>query len=208
MAIPHDVMQYLTRASEVGFRSRRARLVEFKCEIWGDENDQFVEEWAPRVHLFVEAALGPFGKEPLPEIKLLSDAHHASGANASFEPSTGQIRLSDALAGKRGTILEKMVHEMTHASWAQWPEGDCFYEEGYVDYSVWVMAHAPRWGQYRDEMIEASAHNIATRRQRAFLNQCDWDRKRWSGGLYASQVMGPWIISIMRGKKMEGNLTW
>ena len=77
-----------------------------------------------------------------------------------------------------------------------------------MDYSVWVMSHAPIWGEHRDSMIEAAEFNIKTRRERAMLDLSDWDRKRWAGGLYASLSRGPFVISSLRHKKAEGNYTW
>ena len=57
-------------------------------------------------------------------------------------------------------------------------------------------------------MIEAAAFNIQMRRERAMKDMSDWDRKRWAGGLFASLSRGPMIISSLRQKKMENNLTW
>lgn len=189
-------------ADEVGPRKQ------FVCRIFGNEWDQFVMEWAPKIYDFLGHALGPFGREPLPEILSMPDGQHSAGATASFEPATGQIRLSTSVGGKPGQTLEKLTHEMTHASLALFPEGDPFYEEGFVDYSVWVMAHAPIWEPYRDMMIEASAFNISVRRERAMLDLSDWDRKRWAGGLYASLSRGPFIIASLRHRKTENNFTW
>jgi hypothetical protein len=79
---------------------------------------------------------------------------------------------------------------------------------GVVDYSVWVMAHAPIWGQYQAAMLESAQANIRARLARAKLDQSDWDRKRWAGGLFASTVRGPWILATLRMKKQEGNYIW
>jgi hypothetical protein len=180
----------------------------FTCHIFGNEWDQFVEQWAPKIYDFVGHALGPYGMDPLPEILPMPDGQHTAGATASFDPGTGQVRLSSSVGGKAGQTLEKLTHEFTHGSLAKFPEGDPFYEEGFVDYSVWVMAHAPVWEPYRQEMIEAAAFNIKTRRERAMLDLSDWDRKRWAGGLYASLSRGPFIISSLRHRKAENNFTW
>ncbi len=193
----------LKQASDATEPKRR-----FLCRVFGSSWDQFVELWAPRIYDFLGHALGPFGQEPLPEILAISDGEHSAGATASFQPSNGQVRLSRSVENKPGQTLEKLTHEMTHASLALFPEGDAFYEEGFVDYSVWVMAHAPLWEPYREDMINAASFNIATRRERAMLDLSDWDRKRWAGGLYASLSRGPFIISSLRQRKAEGNLNW
>jgi hypothetical protein len=70
------------------------------------------------------------------------------------------------------------------------------------------MAHAPVWGLHREDMIEAAALNIRTRRERALHDISDWDRKRWAGGLFASIAKGPYIIPGLRMRKFEGNYTW
>jgi hypothetical protein len=138
----------------------------------------------------------------------MADGMHSAGATASFNPMTGQICLSTSVSGKPGQTLEKLTHEMIHGSLAAFPEGDPFYEESYVDYSVWVMAHAPAWNPYRDAMIEAAAFNIKFRRERALATNTDYDRKRWAGGVYAMLAYGPFIIARLRNKKLEGDLTW
>jgi hypothetical protein len=133
----------------------------------------------------------------------------AAGANASFNIQTGQIRLGRHVEGNPGMTLEKLTHEMIHGSLAQFPEGDVFFEEGTVDYSVYVLAHAPIWGRYRDQMIEAAAYNIECRRERAQHEESDeYDRKRWAGGLFTSTLYGPRIITRLLRKKIVGNLTW
>lgn len=207
MSLPPDVENYLAEASRT--RGKTAGLVpSFTCRVFNSPWDQFVELWAPRIYMFVGHALGPYQKEPLPEILALEDGMHTAGATASFNPMTGQIRVATSIDGKPGQTLEKLCHEMTHGSLAKFPEGDPFYEEGFVDYSVWCMAHAPLWAPYRDEMVKAAAFNISQRRDRAMIDQSDWDRKRWAGGLFASLSRGPHIISALRMKKIEGNFTW
>ena len=198
-----SVRAMLKSASEDTDPKRR-----FVCQFLSPEGNRFVEQWTPVIYDFVGHALGPYGKEPLPQILQMLDGEHSAGATASFQPGTGQVRLCDSVDGKPGQILEKLTHEFTHGSLALFPEGDCFYEEGFVDYSVWVMSHAPVWGQHRDSMIEAAEFNIKTRRERAMLDLSDWDRKRWAGGLYASLSRGPFVISSLRHKKAEGNYTW
>lgn len=200
-------MAHLTLASEAT-KTRRASGRTFVCQFFAPEWNSFVEQWAPIIYDFVGHALGPFGKEPIPEILKMNDAEHSAGATASFNPSTGQIQLCSSVEGKPGQTLEKLTHEMTHGSLALFPEGDPFYEEGFVDYSVWVMAHAPVWGEFRDSMIDAAAFNIKMRRERAMLDLSDWDRKRWAGGFYASCSRGPFIISSLRHRKMENNYNW
>lgn len=198
----NDVQQMLRQASETHPRRQ------FVCKILDPEGNAFVELWAPRIHAFVFNALGTYGKEPLPEILKLQDGHHVAGATASFDPGTGQICLSTSVIGKPGQILEKTTHEMTHAALALFPEGDCFYEEGYVDYMVFVMAHAPLWGTYREPMLHAASYNIRTRRERAIRGGSDWDKKRFAGGLFASIAYGPHVVSRLKMKKTEGDLTW
>lgn len=180
----------------------------FVCRIFAPDWNLFVEHWAPVIYDFVGHALGPYGTDPLPELLPMSDGEHSAGATASFNPTTGQVRLSSSVEGKPGQTLEKITHEFTHGSLSKFPEGDPFYEEGFVDYSVWVMAHAPIWEPYRDEMIEAAAFNIKMRRERAMLDLSDWDRKRWAGGLYASLSRGPFIVASLRHRKAENNFTW
>jgi hypothetical protein len=179
----------------------------FTCGIFSPKWNSFVETWAPRCYAFVQEALGPYQTEPLGDIELVPDGFHSAGANASFA-SNGQISLSTVVEGKPGMTLEKLTHELTHASLSAFPEGDPYYEEGFVDYSVWVMAHAPFWGEHQQDMRASAARNIATRRERAMLDQGDYDRKRWSGGLFASMARGPYIIATLRQKKIDGNLTW
>jgi len=205
MSLPKFVQQDLNQAS---FCTRTASK-RFSCSICGNDWDQFIEEWASKCYDFVAQALGPYQKEPLPQILAIDEAYHAAGVNASFTPGTGQICLvPSVVCGKPGTTLEKLTHELIHASLNDFPEGDPFYEEGQVDFSVWVIAHAPFWGSHRDQMIEAAAFNIKCRRERAFKTGTDYDRKRWAGGVYASMAYGPHIIARLRQKKTEGDLTW
>lgn len=207
-AFPEDVDRMLRRAS--AFSSRTAAVApRFTSKICGTPWDKFIEEWAPRCYAFVAHALGPYAKEPLPEILAITDAAHSGGVNASFQPNNGQIRLSASVVeGNPGLTLEKLTHELTHASLAAFPEGDPFYEEGYVDFSVWVMAHAPVWGEHQQSMIEAAAFNIECRRDRALRDLSDYDRKRWAGGLYCSLTWGPWIVTRLRMRKETGELSW
>lgn len=180
----------------------------FVCAIFNSPWDNFVMHWAPIIYDFVGHALGPYGMDPLPEILAMSDGEHSAGATASFNPGNGQVRLSTSVENKPGQTLEKLTHEFTHGSLAKFPEGDPFYEEGFVDYSVWVMAHAPIWEPYRDDMIEAASFNIKMRRERAMLDLSDWDRKRWAGGLFASLSRGPFVVASLRHRKAENNFTW
>lgn len=205
-SFPKDVQDLLVEASKPPTRTASQR---FTCNICGNEWDRFVEEWAAKCYNFVAQALGPYQQQPLPEILPLSDGFHCSGANASFQPDNGQIRISGSvIQNKPGTTLEKLTHELMHASLASFPEGDPFYEEGFVDYSVWVLAHAPVWGQFQRPMIEAADFNIRCRRDRALRDLSDYDRKRWAGGLFCSAMHGPWIIAKLRMRKMQGDLNW
>lgn len=209
--ITQDVQRRLDEASHrLKFRSRRASFSPtFETNVCGDDWDRFIEASAAKCYLFIQDCLGPFQREPKPVILPIEDGFHSAGANASFEPATGQIRLcADYVRGRAGTTLEKICHELTHASLNDFPEGDTFYEEGVVDYSVWCMAHAPWWEPHRDEMIKAAAHNIAMRRDKAMKDLSDYDRKRWAGGLFCSVVHGPWVLSKLRMAKAEGNLQW
>ncbi len=181
----------------------------FSSRICGDHWDGFIEEWAAVCYAFVAEAFGPYATEPASTILPLSDPAHSAGANASFELGSGQVRLSPSVVrGKPGITLEKLTHEFVHGALAAFPEGDPFYEEGFVDYSVWVAAHAPIWGAYRRPMIDAAAFNIACRRDRALKDLSDYDRKRWAGGLFCSTMHGPWIIAKLKMRKIEGNLQW
>jgi hypothetical protein len=209
--LPPEAQGWLDEATKkLSFKSRRAFTpMAFESHICGNEWDRFIEAAALKCYRFLQECLGPFQREPLPLILPISDGFHVSGANASFEPATGQVRLCpDYVVGRAGTTLEKICHELTHASLNDFPEGDPFYEEGVVDYSVWVMAHAPWWGPHREAMIEAASHNIAMRRERAMKDLSDYDRKRWAGGLFCATVHGPWVISKLRMAKAEGNLKW
>ena len=203
-----EAMRLLDEASKPTNVRTAAEIPKFSCKVFNSPWDQFVELWAPRIYVFVGNALGPYGTVPLPEIKKMTDGEHTAGATASFEPDSGQVRLSSSVEGKPGQTLEKLTHEFTHGSLSQFPEGDPFYEEGFVDYSVWVMAHAPAWEPYRDQMIEAASFNIAMRRERAMTDMSDWDRKRWAGGLFASLSRGPLIVSSLKQRKMEGTFNW
>lgn len=203
--LPSKIQELLVEASTpTKCASRR-----FTCNVCGNDWDRFIEEWASRCYIFVAQALGPYQKEPLPEILPLSDGAHSSGANASFQPDNGQIRLSGSVVmGKPGITLEKITHELIHASLASFPEGDPFYEEGFVDYSVWVMAHAPIWGQHQRAMIDAADFNIKCRRDRALRDLSDYDRKRWAGGLFCATMHGPWILAKLRMRKLQGDFHW
>lgn len=203
--LPKPVEHLLRTASLEARIANRA----FRCEAFqSPEWNAFTEAWAPRIYGFLVEALGPMGKEPQPLIRPMSAGHHMAWATASFQPDNGQICLSDSIEGLPGQTLEKLTHEMVHASLAQFPEGDPFYEEGFVDYSVWVMAHAPVWGPHREAMIDAAAYNIAQRRERAMKQLSDWDVKRWAGGMYANLCHGPFIISRLKMRKLEGTLEW
>lgn len=207
MALPDDIQGQLKTASREARVARGGQT--FVCNICGNDWDRFIEKWAAVAFQFVGHALGGYHTTPLPEIKAMGDADHSAGANASFNIVTGQVTLCPSVVeGKPGITLEKLTHEFTHGALAGFPEGDMFYEEGFVDYSVWVMAHAPIWNPWRKQMIEAADFNIKMRRERALRDTCDYDRKRWAGGLYASTVHGPGIIGRLRMRKMEGDLRW
>lgn len=201
---PEKVRSFLKGASD----ATQPQQSRFRCRIFGSEWNAFVEEWATKSFIFVGHALGPYGRQPLPEILPLPDGMHSAGATASFDMNSGQMCLSSSVEGKVGQTLEKLTHELTHASLAQFPEGDPFYEESVVDYSVWVMAHAPLWGEHRDPMIDAASFNIRMRRDRALHTHTDYDAKRWMGGLFASLTYGPYIISRLRMKKQSGDYSW
>jgi hypothetical protein len=203
--LPEDVRHMLRQASMDASTSGQP----FSCCIFSPEWNSFVEFWAPTIHGFVLQALGPYGINPKSKILAVTDGFHIAGANASFNLSDGQICLATHMEGNPGVTLEKLTHEMIHGSLSQFPDdSDGFYTEGYVDYSTWVMAHAPCWGPWRDDMIKAAADNIRNRRERAFKTGTDYDRKRWAGGVYAMTALGPYIIAMLRQRKIEGNLTW
>lgn len=206
--VSKDFQNYLTRASR-RFLHRTAVNSSFRSAVCANDWDGFIERWAPVCYAFIEEALGPYGIEPVRTLLPLSDASHSAGANASFEPGTGQIRLCPSVVqGKPGITLEKLTHELMHASLNDFPAGDPFYEESVVDYSVWCCAHAPIWGMYRQDMIDAAAFNIACRRDRAMRDLSDYDRKRWAGGVFCSAMHGPWIVSKLKMRKLEGDLRW
>jgi len=198
-------VDYLKRASFAVYPKRT-----FVCEIYGDGGwNLFTVRWALTVYGFVKEALGPYLKEPAEVIQAMPEGAHASGANASYTPYDGSIALCRSVTeGKPGITLEKLCHEMAHASLDGFPEGDPFYEEGFVDYAVWLMAHAPVWGEHRQDMIDAAAFNIAQRRERALRDLSDYDRKRWAGGVFAMQAHGPYLLAKLRMRKAEGDLRW
>lgn len=201
--MPPDVHRLLRRASQVSPHRP------FTCLCFPPHWNAFVETWAPKIHAFVAEALGPYGTQPKREILLLRDSHHMACANASFDLVSGQIRLGTHLVDQPGVTIEKLLHEHLHASTSQWPMGDPFYDEGVAaDYPTWVLAHAPIWEPYRDQVIQAAADNIRNRRERALRTGSDYDRKRWAGGVYAMTAYGPYIIAMLRQKKAEGNFTW
>ncbi len=203
--LPPDVASLFEEAS----RRRKTAAASFTSNICGNEWDRFIEQWAAVAYAFIGHALGPFAVEPRPNIMAIADGAHSSGANASFDPGSGQICLSPSIVmGKPGITLEKLTHELLHASLAAFPEGDPFYEEGVVDYSTWVIAHAPAWGVYGRAMVEAANFNIKCRRDRAMRDLSDYDRKRWAGGLFCALHHGPWIVTKLRMRKLEGNFTW
>ena len=203
---PKEVTELLSTASA---QTKKASTGLFTCNICGNDWDRFIEEWATKSYVFIAQTLGPYQKEPQREILPLSDGAHSSGANASFQPDNGQIRISPSVVmAKPGITLEKITHELVHASLADFPEGDPFYEEGFVDYSVWLMAHAPVWGEHQKAMIEAADFNIKCRRDRALKDLSDYDRKRWAGGLFCAAMHGPWVLAKLRMRKMQGDLYW
>lgn len=203
--IPDEVQEQLRTASVA-----KTAFKLFTCNICDDpEWNRFIEAWAPKIYVFVAQALGPYQQEPMSEILAISDGAHTGGANASFQLDNGQVRLSPSIVqGHPGITLEKITHEFMHASLAAFPEGDPFYEEGFVDYSVWVMAHAPAFEPFRKEMVEAAAFNIECRRDRAMRDLSDYDRKRWAGGLFCSLHHGPWIVPKLKIRKSEGEFRW
>lgn len=202
--LPPKTHSMLRQASEASTPRRVFQCAVFKDASW----NQFVELWLPRVHVFVEEALGAYGVEPAPVVLPMPDGMHVAGATASFNPMNGQVTLCPSVQGNPGQILEKLTHELTHGSLALFPEGDPFMEEGYVDYMVWVMAHAPYWEPYKQGMIAAAALNIENRRERAMKDQSDYERKRWAGGLFAAVAKGPTMIGSYRLKKSVGDFTW
>jgi hypothetical protein len=181
---------------------------QFTCEVFNSEWDGFVEEWAPKIYRYLFEALGPFGTEPNPTLLPLSDGMHMSGATASFRMDNGQIHLCPSVEGNSGQTLEKMTHEMVHGSLSQFPSEDPFYDEGMVDYATWLLVHAPVYGKYRQQAIDAAAYNIKMRRERAERNLSDYDRKRWAGGCFASMFLGPMLLHKIKMKKAEGDYTW
>ncbi len=203
LEMPVAVKHLLRTAS---FKTSGSRA--FQCRHLDPAWNAFVEQWAPIIYDFVAHALGPYGREPLPLILPLEDAQKAAWATASFDMQTGQVQLANIVQGNPGQTLEKLTHEFIHGSLANFPEGDPFYEEGYVDYSVWVLAHAPVWGPHREAMIHAAEYNITQRRERAMRSLSDWDRKRWAGGMYAMYAKGPYIVAGLRNKKLEGDYSW
>lgn len=205
--IPLEVQRYLDTPTPVKVARLAPKFTSNVCGGWSHW-DLFIEHWASVCYTFVQQALGPYAIEPLLTIEPLTDGDHSAGANASFQ-SNGQIRLHPSVVEKNpGATLEKLTHELTHAALADFPEGDPFYEEGFVDFGVWVMSHASIWGEFREDMKRAANFNIECRRDKALKDLSDYDRKRWAGGLFCSLTHGPWIISRLKTRKIEGNFTW
>ncbi len=204
MGQPPSLHRFLRTASQV---TPDPRLV-FRSEVFGNSWDSFAEEWLPKIYTFVSEALAGMGTEPLRTILPMSAGMHAAWASASFNPLTGQVTLSPSTAGNPGLILEKLTHELVHAALSEFPEGDPFYEEGYVDYGTWLLAHAPLWNNHRAGMIAAAEKNIELRRERAMKSLSEYDQKRWAGGVYANAAYGPLLINRLRMRKLEGNFTW
>jgi len=202
MQIPQDVIDRLNAPS---YR-RASTLPKFRCTIFDPRWNSFVESWAPRIYRFVEQALGPYGTTVDGVIEEIDCGSYMAGANASFDLDSGKIKLSLPLEGNSGRTLEKMCHEMVHASLAKFPQNDPFYDEGFVDFTVFILGHADIWHPY--DMLGAAAENIETRKKRAMLDQSDYDRKRWAGGLFASVSRGPWIVETLKMRKAEGNYQW
>lgn len=191
------------------FASLKAKSsMEFKCFVFNSPWDQFVERWMPVLHSFVAEALGPYGTEPLPTILKLADGAHMSGATASFNMGTGQIHISTSVEDNPGQTLEKLTHELVHGALSKFPSVDPFYDEGYVDYSTWVLSHAPIYGVLQPLVTSAADFNIKMRRERALRDLSDYDRKRWAGGTFAHFAFGPMILHKLRMKKAEGDFTW
>lgn len=188
--------------------ARTGSTKQFTCTVFGSSWDGFVVQWMPTLYTLVAEALGPYGREPLQNVQKLSDGMHMSGATASFDMGTGQVSVCSSVEGNAGQTLEKLTHELIHGSLAQFPSVDPFYDEGFVDYSTWLLAHSPAYGTYRQQTIDAAAFNIAMRRERAMKNLSDYDRKRWAGGVFANFALGPMLLHRLRMKKAEGDFTW
>lgn len=201
--LPSAVSKLLKTAS-----AKAASGPKFQCAVFGPEWNQFVEAWLPRIYSFLQEALGPFGREPLPTVLPLPEGMHMSGATASFNMMTGQIQICSSVEGNPGQTLEKLTHELVHGSLAAFPSVDPFYDEGYVDFSTWVLAHAPVYAELRSQVIDAAAYNIKMRRERAMRDLSDYDRKRWAGGTFASVCLGPMILHKLRMAKADGNFNW
>jgi len=201
--LPKTAQAFLDDVSKSVKASRK-----FECAAFGSEWDRFVETWMPTLYDFVAQALGPYGREPLPTILRMEDGMHMSGATASFHMGTGQIHICQSVEGNPGQTLEKLTHELVHGALAQFPSVDPFYDEGAVDYSTWVLAHAPIYGNLRERVIASASFNIKMRRERAMRDLSDYDRKRWAGGLFYNLSHGPMLLAKLRMKKEAGDFTW
>jgi hypothetical protein len=202
-------LKILKMLESFSFSKKTASDTNFQSIVCNSDWDRFIEEWAGKIYSFVGEVYVGYHTKPRSLILPMGDAMHSGGANASFNIDTGQTSLCPSIVeNKPGTTLEKLTHEFTHGALAGFPEGDPFYEEGFVDYSVWVLAHAPIWGEHREAMIEAADYNIKCRRERALKDFSDYDRKRWAGGLFAATAHGPWLVSRLRMRKLENNLNW
>lgn len=182
---------------------------EFTSSVCGSQWDLFIASWMNKSYIFVEQSLGAYQKQPKKHVLPLHDSKYTSGVNACYNPSDGQIRLSRlAVEGESGVTLEKITHELIHASLSDFPEGDPFYEEGAVDYMVLVMAHSPFWEPYRSAMVTAARRNLELRRDRALKTRTDYTAKRWYGACFMAETYGPWIVERFREKKLTGELVW
>lgn len=156
----------------------------------------FLERWAEVSYMAIHRVLGDFQTEPLAVLLPLEEFMKAEGATASFETGKGQIRISADIERQPGAILEKITHELIHGSLDKMPAGDEFFEEGFVDYSTFLMAHLPVWGRYGQAMKDAAIFNIQKRKP----------TRRWAGGFYASRKYGKNLLSHLREAKKS--LTW
>lgn len=202
LQLPAETLTYLKTAS------LKVSSKNFQCRVFNSDWDRFVETWMPILYTLVAEALGPYGTEPLPVLKKLPDGMHLSGATASFDMGTGQVSICSSVEGNPGQTLEKLTHELIHGALSQFPSVDPFYDEGAVDFSTWVMAHAPAYGEFQQQTVAAADFNIRMRRERAYRDLSDYDRKRWAGGVFFSVVHGPMILHKLRMKKAEGDFTW
>ena len=180
-----------------------------RCQVFTPEWCTFVQDWASRIHPFVETLFGPYGTEPHTVIEALPVSAKAIGASASFDMSSGQITLCPSMEGDPGRTLEKLTHELLHGSFSDFPSVDPFYDEGFVDYTTLLLSSAPIYRDLGPAMQKSALGNIERRRQKGLAaGSSDYDRKRAMGAIFAKMAYGTQVVAHLRTQKMNRTFQW